>query len=149
MIDLVTVALLADRLGIALADLCRNTDIPRDGPLHNLQAVSQELDRLVRNASTNTKAEDAEDGRIRASVTIDMEAESVRDLHDVAFARYVEANEMRTGYDLRSEFEEMYGPASPSADITGLARLVFDSGRHMPGVTVQDSFATIRSAPAA
>lgn len=88
------------------------------------------------------------DGSIHASVSIDVRVESLQALHDAAFAQYARANERRPRRELVTEFEEMYGTTG-RLDVTGLVRLLFDTGSHLPGVSVQDSFATVHSAPVA
>jgi hypothetical protein len=88
------------------------------------------------------------DGSIHASVSIDVKVESLQALHDAAFSQYARANGHRSRRELVSEFDDMYGTTG-SLDVTGLIRLLFDTGSHLPGVSVQDSFATVHSAPAA
>ena len=86
------------------------------------------------------------DGTIRASVRVDIEVDSVTALYLAAFGEYTLANVHRQPQDLREEFESMYGTVE-RPDMTGLLRLLFDSGRSMSGVSVQDSYATIHAAP--
>lgn len=88
----------------------------------------------------------SEDGTIAASVRIDVVIESVEALVRLAQAKYARANFHRPFAEVTAEFAEMYG-TSENPDIVGMTRLLYDDGVSMPGVSVQDSHATVHSSP--
>lgn len=112
------------------------------------QIVRQHLATSTQTAEADDATTISVDGTISASVRVDVEVESVAALHQAALREYALANGHRRAQDLGEEFESMYGTVE-RPDMAGLLRLLFDSGRSMSGVSVQDSYATIHAAPAA